>query len=58
MLGYSDAEVLGRSASMFHIDADRDAGTAERELAAAQESDRREFEGWRVRKGGAAFAPE
>lgn len=55
MLGYSDAEVLGRSASMLHIDADRDAGTAERELAAAQESDRREFEGWRVRKGGRRF---
>ncbi len=55
MLGYSDADVLGRSASMFHIDEDLDAGTAERELAAAQESDRCEFDGWRVRKGGRRF---
>ena len=56
VLGYSAAEVLGRSLSMFHTDEDRDAGTAERELAAAQRSGRCEFEGWRVRKGGSRFS--
>ncbi len=56
VLGYSAAEVLGRSASMFHTDEDRDAGTAERELAAARESGSYEFDGWRVRKGGCRFS--
>ncbi|MGB8388290.1 diguanylate cyclase domain-containing protein [Mycobacterium sp.] len=55
LFGYSDAEVLGRHVSMFHTDDDRAGGTAERELAAAQEFDRFEVEGWQVRKGGHHF---
>lgn len=55
LLGYSAAEVLDRPMSMFHLEEDRAGGLAERELAAARESGRCEFEGWRVRKGGRVF---
>ncbi len=55
LLGYSASEVLDRPVSMFHIEEDRAAGLAERELAAARESGRYEFQGWRVRKSGRRF---
>lgn len=55
LLGYSAAEVLDRPMSMFHLEEDRAGGLAERELAAARESGRCEFEGWRVRKGRRVF---
>lgn len=55
MTGYSAAEVLDRSVSMFFTDEDREAGLAERELATARESGRVEYEGWRVRKDGQRF---
>ncbi len=55
LLGYSANEVLDRPVSMFHIEEDRAAGLADRELDAARESGRSEFEGWRVRKGGQLF---
>ena len=55
LFGYSDAEVLGQPASMFYTDEDRAAGVVEDELAAAQDSDRGEFEGWRLRKSGHRF---
>ncbi len=55
VLGYAEAEVLGRPVSMLYTDDDRTAGMAERQLAMAQESGRVEFEGWRVRKGGNRF---
>ncbi|OBH07007.1 MULTISPECIES: PAS domain S-box protein [unclassified Mycobacterium] len=55
LLGYSAAEVLDRPVSLFHIEEDRAGGLAERELAAARESGRYEFEGWRVREGGRRF---
>jgi len=55
VLGYSDTEAVGRPRSMFQTEDDRTGGMAERELAAAQESDCFEFEGWRVRKGGRHF---
>jgi len=55
LYGYSGAEVLGRPVSMFHTDDDRAGGTVERELAAAQNSDRFDTEGWRVRKGAQYF---
>ena len=41
--------------SMFYTEEDFAAGLAERELAAARESGRYEFEGWRVRKDGQRF---
>jgi two-component system, NarL family, sensor histidine kinase DevS len=49
-MGYSAAEVVDQPVSMFYTEEDRAAGLAERELAAASESGRFEFEGWRVRK--------
>ncbi len=55
LMGYSAAEVLDRPVSTFYIEADRAAGLPERELAAARESGRLEFEGWRVRKNGERF---
>lgn len=55
LLGYSETEVLGQPVSMFNAGDDRAAGWAECERAATQESDRGEFEGWRVRKGGHRF---
>ncbi len=55
LLGYSDAEVLGRPASMFFTDDEQAGGMLENELAAAQDSDHCEFEGWRMRKGGNRF---
>lgn len=55
MTGYSAAEVLGRPAALLYTSEDRAAGLAERELAAARESGRCEFEGWRTRKNGQRF---
>ncbi len=55
LFGYSDAEVLGQPSSMFYTNEDRAAGMVEDELATAQDSDRGEFEGWRLRKGGHRF---
>lgn len=55
LLGYSANEVLDRPVSMFHIEEHRAGGLAEREVAAARESGRSEFEGWRVRKRGQLF---
>lgn len=52
LLGYSAAEVLGQSVTMFYTEDDLATGTVERELAEARESGRCEFEGWRVRKDG------
>lgn len=55
MTGYSAAETLDRPVSMLYTEEDREAGLAERELAAARESGRVEYEGWRVRKNGQRF---
>lgn len=55
MTGYSATEVLDRPVSMIYTDEDREARLAERELAAARESGRVEYEGWRVRKNGQRF---
>ncbi len=55
LLGYSAAEALDRPMSMFHLEEHRAGGLAERELAAARESGRHEFEGWRLRKSGQMF---
>ena len=55
LLGYSAPEVLDRPVSMFYPEEERGTGLAERELAAARESGRLEFEGWRERKNGERF---
>jgi len=55
VFGYSEVEVLGRPVSVLHSDDDRATGAAERELAAAIESDHVEFDSWRVRKDGHQF---
>jgi PAS domain S-box-containing protein len=53
--GYSADEVLGRPAAIFYTEEDQAAGLANRGLAAARETGRFEFEGWRVRKDGTRF---
>ncbi len=55
LLGYSANEVLDRPVSMFHVEEDRAAGLAERELVTARESGRYEFQSWLVRKSGRRF---
>lgn len=55
LFGYSDADVVGRAVSMLHTDEDRQAGSAERELAMARESGRFQFDGWRMRRDGSRF---
>jgi rsbT co-antagonist protein RsbR len=53
--GYTADEVVGRPMSMFYTDDDQAAGLPQRELAAARETGRSVFQGWRVRKGGERF---
>lgn len=55
LLGYSQAEVLGRPAALFFTEDDRTSGLAERELAVVREVGHFQFEGWRVRKDGRPF---
>jgi len=55
LLGYTEAEVLGQSAAIFHIDEDRATDSLGRELAAAREVGRVEFETLRLRKDGTRF---
>lgn len=55
ILGYSDAEVLGKNVGLFHSEEDRANQSVERELGAALESGGAQFESWRVRKDGTRF---
>ena len=55
LLGYDEAEVLGRHFSMFFTPEDREAGLPERELRTAEESGSAADENWAVRKGGGRF---
>ncbi|WP_322857807.1 PAS domain-containing sensor histidine kinase [Mycobacterium shigaense] len=55
LTGYSAADILDRPMSTFYLEEDRRAGMPERELSAARESGRLEFEGWRLRKDGRRF---
>jgi two-component system, NarL family, sensor histidine kinase DevS len=55
VMGYSAAEILDQPVSMLYAEEDRAAGVADRELGAASELGRLEFEGWRVRKNGQRF---
>jgi len=49
---YDEAEILGRSFSLFYTDEDREVGMPARALGIAASSGRFEGEGWRVRKDG------
>jgi rsbT co-antagonist protein RsbR len=53
--GYSAEEVIGQPVSVFYTEEDRRAGAVDEELRTASQSGRWEFEGWRVRKGGAKY---
>lgn len=55
MTGYTADEAVGRSVSVLHTEEDRGADLMERELDGARQNGRREFQGWRVRKGGERF---
>jgi PAS domain S-box-containing protein len=55
MTGYTEPEMVGRSVSVLHTEEDRGAGLMEEELESARQDGRREFQGWRVRKGGERF---
>lgn len=55
MTGYTADEMVGRSVSVLHTEEDREAGLVEQELDSARHDERREFQGWRVRKGGERF---
>jgi len=55
LMGYSAPEVLDRPVSILYTEEDRAAGLPQHELAAARESGRYEFEGWRVSKTGQRF---
>ena len=55
LLGYTDAEILGRSHDCFYTPEDIAAGKPTAELATALARGRVELEDWRVRKSGAKF---
>ncbi|NGO40875.1 PAS domain S-box protein [Streptomyces ureilyticus] len=55
MTGYTEPEMVGQSVSALHTEEDRGAGLMEQELESARQDGRREFQGWRVRKGGERF---
>lgn len=55
LLGYSEAEALGRSGDIFFSAEDRAAGEPEREMQMAREEGRAADERWHVRKDGSRF---
>lgn len=55
VLGWSEREAVGQSASLFFTDEDRAAGVPAREMQCALEEGRAIDERWHVRKGGARF---
>jgi PAS domain S-box-containing protein len=55
LTGYAEHEVTGQLVSVLHTEEDRGAGLMEQELDSARQDGRREFQGWRVRKGGQRF---
>ncbi|MBV9490796.1 MAG: PAS domain S-box protein, partial [Verrucomicrobia bacterium] len=55
ILGYSEAEVLGRHVSLFYPPGALADELPAREMATAQTEGRSENEGWRLRKGGERF---
>jgi PAS domain S-box-containing protein len=55
LLGYSEAEVLGRLVSLFFTPEDIAAGEHEKELRVAADAGRSADDRWQVRKGGTRF---
>ncbi len=55
ILGYQEAEILGKSASIIFTPEDRDRGEDKRELKKAVKEGRAENERWHVRKDGSRF---
>ena len=55
ILGYTEAEVLGRDFAIIFTPEDRQQGVPEAELRAAREHGRAEDERWHLRKGGERF---
>jgi PAS domain S-box-containing protein len=55
ILGYSEAEITGQSASLFFTPEDRARGEHEKELATAAAEGRAEDERWHVRRDGTRF---
>ncbi len=55
VLGYQSSDVVGQHFGCFYRAQDREAGRPEKDLKTASETGRHEEEGWRVRKGDAAF---
>lgn len=55
LLGYTEAEILGRHFSCFYATEDAAAGQPQRALETAREQGRSEEEGWRLRKGGSRY---
>jgi PAS domain S-box-containing protein len=55
ILGYTEAEALGRHFAFIFTPEDREQGVPEAELRAARESGRADDERWHLRKGGGRF---
>jgi PAS domain S-box-containing protein len=55
ILGYSEAEIIGRSSRIFFTAEDIARGEVEKELRVARETGRAEDERWHVRKNGERF---
>ncbi len=55
LLGYAEAEIIGRSADAIFTDEDRAAGKPEAELAGARAAGRSDDERWHVRRDGTRF---
>ena len=55
ILGYTEAEIIGKDASKFFTSEDRTKGVHEKELATAAVLGRAEDERWHVRKDGSRF---
>ncbi|WP_439623146.1 PAS domain S-box protein [Gemmata sp.] len=55
LLGYDEAEVVGRPADIVYTPEDRAAGVPDRELAITRAEGRAENERWHVRKDGSRF---
>ncbi|WP_068080901.1 bifunctional diguanylate cyclase/phosphodiesterase [Novosphingobium rosa] len=55
LLGYDEAEVVGRHVSIFHTPTDRARGTPAKILTTALESGKYTGEGWRRRRDGSSF---
>ncbi len=55
ILGYTEAEIAGRSAALFFTPEDLERGEHERELATAAAEGRAEDERWHVRRDGTRF---